>query len=85
MTEPGDSAPAVECKAALMLGARRGRLLAEALVRNLYSELIDCCDPERRTWPRSVRIWRPFIITDGSLVAVEVDVDVFLSRRPRCE
>jgi hypothetical protein len=35
MTEPGDIEPAVECSAALTLGARRGRLAAEALVRSL--------------------------------------------------
>jgi hypothetical protein len=42
ITEPGERDPAVECNAALILGARRGRLAAEALVRSLYSELMDC-------------------------------------------
>jgi hypothetical protein len=31
ITEPGEIEPAVECNAALTLGARRGRLAAEAL------------------------------------------------------
>lgn len=41
MTEPGDIDPAVECSAALTLGARRGRLAAEALERSLWSALVD--------------------------------------------
>ena len=34
MTDPGDIEPAVECSAALTLGARRGRLAADALERS---------------------------------------------------
>jgi hypothetical protein len=37
ITEPGDNDPADECKAARMLGARRGRLDAEELCRRRLS------------------------------------------------
>jgi hypothetical protein len=41
MTEPGDKDPADECKAARMLGARRGRLDAEGLGRRMVSDSKD--------------------------------------------
>lgn len=41
MTEPGDNDPADECKAARMLGARRGRLDAEVLWRRKLSDSIE--------------------------------------------
>ena len=41
ITEPGDNDPADECKAARMLGARRGRLDAEVLCRRKLSDSTD--------------------------------------------
>lgn len=41
MTEPGDNDPADECKAARMLGARRGRLDADVLCRRMVSDSKD--------------------------------------------
>lgn len=41
ITEPGDNDPADECKAARMLGARRGKLDAELLCRRMVSDSKD--------------------------------------------
>ena len=41
MTEPGDKDPTDECKAARMLGARRGRLDAEVLCPRMVSDSKD--------------------------------------------
>jgi hypothetical protein len=41
ITDPGDNDPADECKAARMLGARRGRLDAEVLCRRRPSDSKD--------------------------------------------
>lgn len=38
MVVPGETEPAEECRTALTLGARRGRLEYDALVRRRFSE-----------------------------------------------
>jgi len=56
ITEPGDSDPADECRAARMLCARRGRLDADVLWRRKLSESTDPKEKECCTVVKSVLI-----------------------------